>query len=231
LHLRKQTGQELTGFESHTCRMTDPRPAFTKAVAIATDTISEVKPDHLNDPTPCDDTSVRQLLSHMADVMSRVAVVGRGGEPMTAPGVDAENIPDDGWTKTWRSLATDADAAWADDAALTRTVTLPWAVQAGAQSLAMWTNEITVHTWDLATAIGQQPKWDHATLEVAFDAIRRDLPAEGRMALFESLRQSMPPEMRDGPPAFGAAVPVADDAPLIDRLVGWNGRDPKAATS
>ncbi len=26
---------------------------------------------------------------------------------------------------------------------------------------------------------------------------------------------------------FGPAVPVADDAPLIDRLVAWNGRTPR----
>jgi len=207
--------------------MFNPRPQFTKAISIATATISEVKPGQLDDPTPCDGTPVRQLLGHMVDVVRRVAVVGQGGEPMSSPALDIKTIPDDGWLDAWTEAAGKADAAWTDEVALSRTVTLPWTTQSGAESLAMWTNEVTVHTWDLAISIGQQPKWDEATLAVSFDAIRRDLPAEGRMAMFDALREGMPPEMRDFPPPFAEAVTVEDDAPLIDRLVAWNGRTPR----
>jgi hypothetical protein len=36
----------------------------------------------------------------------------------------------------------------------------------------------------------------------------------------------MPPALRDFADPFADAVPVSDDAPLIDRLVAWNGRRP-----
>jgi hypothetical protein len=36
----------------------------------------------------------------------------------------------------------------------------------------------------------------------------------------------MPPEHREPTDPFADAVPVPDDAPLIDRLVAWNGRRP-----
>ncbi len=45
-------------------------------------------------------------------------------------------------------------------------------------------------------------------------------------AVFEAMRASMPAEQRNFADPFADAVPVHDDAPLIDRLVAWNGRQP-----
>lgn len=80
-----------------------------------------------------------------------------------------------------------------------------------ASTLVGWLNEVTVHTWDLATATGQRPAWDPKVVGLAFDGIRF-LPATDRG------------------PCFADAVAVADDAPLIDRLVAWNGRRPVIVT-
>ena len=210
-----------------TLTQTDIRSLFASAVDTARATIDNVRPDQLDGPTPCDQFTVRQLLGHLVDVLGRVAVVGRGGEPMAAPFGTADSTPDDGWTEAWLNAARDVQAAWTDDAALTRTVVLPWATQSGAEALAMWMNEVCVHTWDLAAATGQQPQWDEAVLNASFDAIRRLLPAENRAAGFEATRQAMPPAMRNFPPPFAEAVATADNAPLIDRLVAYNGRDPR----
>jgi hypothetical protein len=83
-----------------------------------------------------------------------------------------------------------------------------------------------VHTWDLARATGQAPRWDDEVLEVAFAAVQRDLPAVGRRALFDEVAARLPAEAGPMTPPFAEAVPVAADAPLIDRLVAWNGRRP-----
>jgi hypothetical protein len=138
---------------------------------------------------------------------------------------EVTGLPDDGWLPAWRAAADDVQAAWTDEALLTREIRLPWDVERGDRVLGIYTNEITVHTWDLARATGQQPEWDHDVLEAAFAAIRQAMPAEGRMELFDELIASLPPEVEWEAP-FAAAVDVPDDAPLIDRIVAWNGRTP-----
>lgn len=108
---------------------------------------------------------------------------------------------------------------------LPRTVRLPWREDTGAAILASYVNEVTVHTWDPATATGQRPAFDPQVVSLAFDGIRF-MPGQNRAAMFEAMAQRVPPALRVGPP-FADAVPVADDAPLIDRLVAWNGRRPQ----
>jgi hypothetical protein len=40
------------------------------------------------------------------------------------------------------------------------------------------------------------------------------------------VRKKMGPAAAAAPDAFAEVVPVPDDAPIIDRLVAWNGRQP-----
>jgi hypothetical protein len=89
--------------------------------------------------------------------------------------------------------------------------------------LTSYFSELTVHTWDLATATGQQPDWDDTVVAAALGA-RPIIPAENRRALFEQISNEMGLDEVAVP--FAEAVPIPDDAPAIDRLVAWNGRDP-----
>ena len=43
--------------------------------------------------------------------------------------------------------------------------------------------------------------------------------------MFAEAKAHMPPDFRDWSDPFADAVPVPDDAPLVDRLVAYNGRD------
>jgi len=70
------------------------------------------------------------------------------------------------------------------------------------------TTEVLVHTWDLARAVGGDDRLDAELCEQAWAALPED----------RSLRDSG---------MFGAAVPVADDAPVQERLVAFYGRDPR----
>jgi uncharacterized protein (TIGR03086 family) len=182
----------------------DPRTTFDHAVALGTAVIGRVAPQQLGNRTPCPEFDVRDLLGHMVTVLRRVAALGRGEDSFGA-GVLA---PVEGsFTAAWLAAAVDVDEAWADDAVLGRTMSLPWSERSGAATLVSYLNEVTVHTWDLATATGQRPAWDPRVLSLAFDGIRF-LPATNRG------------------PYFADAVTVPDDASLIDRLVAWNGRRP-----
>jgi uncharacterized protein (TIGR03086 family) len=114
-------------------------------------------------------------------------------------------------------------AAWTDDAVLTTPMSLPWQQGTGAEILSGYLSELTVHTWDVAAATGQRPAWDDEVLATAL-AQRSGLPGTGRRALFEQISAQM--GLPEPAYPFADAVPVPEDAPLIDQLVAWNGRQP-----
>jgi uncharacterized protein (TIGR03086 family) len=202
----------------------DPRPLFSAATTTGTEVIGALRPDQLANATPCPEFDVRTLLGHLVDVLHRVAAMGRGDDQAPAP-TEVAVVTDDAWRATWRAAADDAIAAWADDAALERTIVLPWATDKGGVALLGYVSEVTVHTWDLAQAAGQRPKWNDAAVAGAYELMRSWLPGEGRAEIFEEVRKKMGPGAR-ADNAFAEVVPVPDDAPLIDRLVAWTGRRP-----
>lgn len=69
-------------------------------------------------------------------------------------------------------------------------------------------DELIIHGWDLAKAIGKPAEYDGPGLE---EVLR--LVTEFRAGGIEGL--------------FGTEVPVPDDAPLLDRILGVSGRDPE----
>ena len=214
------------GGSAPTLDPTDPRSIFAGAVRTATVTIAAVRPDQLGLPTPCGEYDVRALLGHLATVLDRVTALGDGADPMAFPLV-VTGIADDGWTQRWLVGAHEVQRAWTDPATLERMMSLPWAQQPGSRMLAMYTNEVSVHTWDLAMATGQRPVWDEAVLLVAFTAIQMAMPAGDRRTRFEEMVRVKNLGRLVTEPPYGEAVEVAADAPLIDRLVAWNGREPR----
>jgi len=204
----------------------DPRPLFAAATKTATEVIGNVRADQLANPTPCTEYDVRALLRHLVGVLPRVVAMGRGDDPMqvTVPDIDA--LADDEVMPAWLAVVAEANAAWADGSALERTIVLPWATDTGAAALLGYVSEITVHTWDVAHATGQTPTWNAEAVENAYALIRNWLPGEGRAEIFAEVRKKMGPAAAAAPDAFAEVVPVPDDAPLIDRLVAWNGRRP-----
>ena len=161
------------------------------------------------------------MLSHLVGVLDRIAALGNGEDPFS---VTETHAPDDDWSDAWATSGTHAADAWRDDAVLERPMALPWIQGSGAEVLTSYFSELTVHTWDLATATGQQPHWDDTVVTAALEA-RQILPAENRRALFEEISAAMGLDEVAIP--FAEAVPVPVDAPAIDRLVAWNGRDPR----
>lgn len=202
----------------------DPRSVLGRAAALAYDTIAAVDHEGRNLPTPCPDLDVRSMVGHLITVLRRVAALGEGSDPMDMP--PTTHVADDAWADTWTSWIARIERAWTDDR-LDTMMTLPWVTMPGRAMLAQYTNELSVHTWDLAIATGQQPAWDDDVLAVAFDAIRRGLPAEGRMERFDDVAAQLPAGVPFAAP-FGPAVETSDTRPLIDRLVAWNGRTPNA---
>lgn len=187
----------------------DPRPDLAKAVALAGRTLAAVSADQFDGPTPCTEYTVRQMSNHLVAILRRVAVIGRGGDPLSVPAI-ADDVADGDWSKAWDAAAREVEAVWSEPAILSRPLRLPFGTLPGAAATVVYITEFTLHTWDLATATGQRPSWDPSVLAVSLAAMRRAVPAEPR----------------GGQVPFGAVVDVDEDAPDIDRLVAWYGRQP-----
>ncbi len=199
----------------------DPRPILDRAIAAGGAVIAAVRLDQLTAPTPCPEMDVRAMLSHVVGVLDRIAALGNNEDPFA---VIETQAPDDDWSDAWATSGTHAADAWRDEAVLERPMALPWIQGSGAEVLTSYFSELTVHTWDLAVATDQQPHWDDAVVNAALDA-RQILPAENRRAVFEEISAAM--GVGEVAIPFAEAVPVPGDAPAIDRLVAWNGRNPR----
>ena len=182
----------------------DIRDLLGTALVQGGEVLGGVRPDQFDLPTPCREMSVRQLMDHLVGVAGRIAMLGETGELGPAfPALDE-------WDGAYARSAEAGRKAWADPAALERTVRLPWAEMSGARTLAMYVSEVTVHTWDLATATGQSDvEWDPDVVAASLSSMETELPAQGR----------------EGAP-FDPVVAVSPGAPAIDRLVAWTGRQP-----
>lgn len=202
----------------------DPRPAFAHVAEVASIVIDAVRPDQLDQPTPCTDMDVRQLLGHLVMVAQRVACAGRADDPATWP-TEPTHLADEELAPAFAAELPAAVAAWTDDAVLARVTDLPWGTFTGAEVLATYVNETIVHTWDLAQATGQLPTWDDGAVQVAHAAIVGQLPMADRTEYWAGIAATLPEGVPWSDP-FASATDVAEDAPLIDRLIAWNGRHP-----
>lgn len=199
----------------------DPRPLFATAAPTAGDLIATIDDNELSLPTPCDIFDVAGMLGHLEIVLQRVIALAEGTDPMAMP--ESVPTPTDGWHANWLRWTDRATTAWADPAKLDEIMTLPWASGPGSALLATYIAELTVHTWDLAHAVGREVAWDDAVLEAAMASYLQVLPESNRDERFDAVRVHMPAGWQ---PPFLNAVETPSNAPAIDRLVGWTGRQP-----
>jgi uncharacterized protein (TIGR03086 family) len=170
--------------------------------------IAAIEPGQAELATPCAGWDVRALVSHLTGQDLRNFLVAVRGEAADwrAP---ADEIGDD-WAAAFRDRAEPVRAAWRA-ADLDRPVTGPGGEAPLRARADQQITELAAHDWDLARAIGQ----DVTGLDPAL--------AEHALAWSHGMLR---PEFRGPDKAFGVEVPVADDAPVYDRLAGWFGRDP-----
>lgn len=188
--------------------MNDPRKLYEAALAQTATIVAAVRADQLADPTPCTEYDVRALLSHVVGGINRVAHVGEGGAALEVP-ARVDGVADDGWAAAYGAAVDRARRAWADDAKLDQTFSLPWGTVPGRGAIVGYTLEIVTHGWDLATATGQPTELDPAIVEPLLPAARQFMP--------DTARGEIP---------FGPVVPAPEGAGPYARLAAWLGRQP-----
>ncbi|WP_367320671.1 TIGR03086 family metal-binding protein [Streptomyces sp. HUAS ZL42] len=187
----------------------DPRPLYARATEQAAALIKTVRPEQLNDPTPCAEFDVRLLLSHMVGGTLRIAVVGEGGDGLAVRPF-ADEVEDDAWTGAYDEVRTRALKAWETDARMESPVRVPWGEVPGRAALSGYVMEIVTHTWDLSEALGHPLELDPELAEFALATARRVLPDE----------------QRDANTPFFSALPAAEGTDTYGELAAWLGRKP-----
>jgi uncharacterized protein (TIGR03086 family) len=166
-----------------------------------------VTDDMLDAPTPCADTSVGQLLSHLHGLALAFRL---GAEKAPDPGPPPATPP--ALTPHWRTeLPERLDAlvaAWRVPESREGTTSVGGVEMPAASLAVVALDELVLHGWDLARAVGQRYQPDPASVEACLGFVSAVARPEGVPGL------------------FGPSVPVADDAPALDRLLGLAGRDP-----
>lgn len=175
--------------------------------------VAGVRDDQLTASTPCRETSLGDLLDHV-DGLSVAFTAAATKTTLPAgsqgPSADASRLGPDWRDRIPGRLAALGDA-WRSETAwqgMTQAggLDLPAEV-AGVVAL----DEVIVHGWDIAAASGQAFECEPDLVIAALGFV--EPTAAGN------------PEGTPG--LFGPPVAVPDDAPLLARLLGLTGRDPR----
>jgi uncharacterized protein (TIGR03086 family) len=175
---------------------------LTKAAGL----IDGVREDQCHLPTPCPDYDVAALLDH---IVGWAQVFAAASEGRAHEGDPATFTCGDDPAGQFRAAASAMVSGWRTHG-LDRKVRVTGSESPGELVFNMTLMEYLAHGWDLATATGQPVPF---TEQEATEVLAR-------------AQATLPPEYRGENMSFGEIVPVADDAPAIDRLVGFLGRRP-----
>jgi uncharacterized protein (TIGR03086 family) len=177
----------------------DPVEMYRRATSGAIDVMRTVTADQLGGATPCSQWSVQQLIDHMTGSTAylQAALAGHDPEPTEGTGV-----------ADFAAGASAVLAGLAVSGAMDRVCMSPlgfeWPIAHAVMGTMM---DTLIHTWDLATAIGQPVTLDPALVDTCIAMFLPDMPDRGREGGLV------------GPP-----VAVAADAAPYVRLLGAMGR-------
>lgn len=188
--------------------MTQP---LTEVLGDLADLVGRIGPDQDSLPTPCPEFDVAGLRRHVLGWLPVFATALADPDGTSRPDPEAYCPPADAQAaaeEVRRSTATVATAL--DRGVAQRPVNFLSGTLPGGAVVSMLTAEALTHGWDLARATGLP--WDP--------------PAPACETALAALGGMLQPEHRGPGKPFGVEVPVPDDAPALDRLLGFSGRDP-----
>jgi uncharacterized protein (TIGR03086 family) len=144
-------------------------------------------------PTPCPDWTVRDLVDHVLNAQRRYAGF---------LGYDISGAVD--WPEVRDGMA---HALETDDAFDTSVEHSMLGVIPKARVLAIVTNDLLVHTWDLARAIGGDERLDAGAVAACYEVVA-----------------ATPQDIARGPKVWGELIEVGPDVDLQTRLLAMVGR-------
>ena len=165
--------------------------------------IGAVRPDQWSAPTPCEQWDVRRLVEHLVGMnLVFAAMLAGDSPPQRGEGLASDALP--------RAFSDSADAllaAFAEPGALERAYTGPLGSATGSDRLKIRLYDLLAHGWDLAQATGHPVQL---------------LPDDAAEDVLGFVREQLVDESRTG--RFGPPRTAPEDAPAIERLVAFLGR-------
>ena len=169
--------------------------------------LANVKPDQMDDDTPCASWKVKDLVNHIvagSQWFGATMDAGESGDFSDQPDFSTMNymdVFDDGVKKSVE--------AFGREGAAEKIVKLPFGEFPGSGFEGLAMTDTFVHGWDLAKATGQDTNLDP------------ELAAQ----ILEGSRQNISPQVRgDEPMPFGPECEAPPDAPIADQLAAFLGR-------
>lgn len=172
---------------------------FERAASDAAAMVGRVDEEQWHDATPCTEWDVESLVSHMTGGFAYLeAALG------AAPSEVA--LDETSYRAAVQRCVEELRAPGALDRRCMSPAGFEWSVTEAVAGTAM---DQVVHTWDLAVAIGADPRLDPEVVATCVTMFLPQMPMVGREAGF-----------------VGPEVPVPHDAPPRDVLLGAMGRSP-----
>jgi uncharacterized protein (TIGR03086 family) len=182
---------------------TDELASAEAALGALQHVLHPISRDELSNSTPCTEYDVMQLTDHL---MNSITLLGgaAGAEP-------PERNSEDSVERQIVGAARPALDAW-HRRGLTDTVTIGTNEIPATFAVSILTVEFLVHGWDYATATTHPIDVAESLADYVLGLAHKVITPQGRATV-----------------GFDDPVAVPDDAPPMDRLIAYTGRDPAAA--
>jgi uncharacterized protein (TIGR03086 family) len=182
---------------------TDELASAEAALSALQHVLHPISRDELSKSTPCTEYDVMQLTDHL---MNSITLLGgaAGAEP-------PERNSEDSVERQIVGAARPALDAW-HRRGLTDTVTIGTNEIPATFAVSILTVEFLVHGWDYATATTHPIDIAESLADYVLGLAHKVITPQGRATV-----------------GFDDPVAVPDDAPALDRLIAFTGRDPAVA--
>lgn len=182
----------------------DATAAMQQSDELLSGLIAGLTPEHREMRTPCDEWNVHELVDHICSGTHMIA----GGLAGEAPPEEMPNFMANGPAAAWRDAAAHLSEAVTPDV-LHSLHEMPFGHVPGEAAVSVIVADQVTHAWDLAKATGLPFTPSQELAQFALSTWQPFVPAGDRTGY-----------------AFKPAINIGDDAPVVDRLVSYTGRQP-----
>lgn len=181
---------------------------YGRALERTREVAAGIRPDQLEDPSPCADWNVHAVLNHLIGMNLAFAAGAKGEVEETSEDID--RVEGDHLAAYDRASQAALEAARKEDIS-DKTFTMPWGDTPGPMALSLVIADTAVHGWDLAQATGQTISIDDDIADAVYEATSGMMEPKGSYPRGDS---------------FADPVEVPDDASASDRMLAYLGRNP-----